>query len=82
MVITAKIILLRSIQVNNNARFLWLNKEDKYQSKPLLIEEHLMQVYMISINFLNRTAVLILTTKLLRLLGLKETIIVLLSLLN
>jgi len=35
-----------------------------------------------SINFLNRTAVLTLTTKLLRILDLKQTIRVLLSLLN
>jgi len=39
MILTAKNTLLHSNKVNSNARFLWLNKEGKYQSKPLLIEE-------------------------------------------
>jgi len=39
MILTAKNTLLHSNKENSNVRFLWLNKEVKYQSKPLLIEE-------------------------------------------
>jgi len=82
MIITAKNILLRSIQVNNNVKFLWLNKEAKLNkeiSKQTALDRGIFDAgIMISINFVNQMAVLTLMTKLLRLMDLKQTIIVLL----
>jgi len=71
MIITAKNILLRFHQVNNNDRFMWINKKVKYQSKPLLIEEVFDAGIYDFYQLLKPYGSLTLMTKLLRLLDLK-----------